>query len=370
MSRIIIIGAGPAGLATAYRLKQLGLDFSVLEQFDVGASWARYYDALNLHTRKPNVALPGLPLPHDVPVFPSGRDYLAYLQAYARHFSLPIRSNVTVQAASYRHGWHLTTSAGELKADVLIVASGIFNHPKRPQLPGEETFAGTVLHAQQYRCAQPYQGKRVLVVGAGNTGTGIALDLVAAGIPVGLAIRSGVQLVPRPSAAWRTRLKAWAVHHLPKSLMNELLSLVRKDAAAFGLPAPNQPPSEITPVVGFELAHAVKLNHIQLHAGLVSLAADTACFADGQEQAYDVVILATGYAPAIAFLDSSLSLNNLGQVIDAPPGLYTIGFYYDKNEPFLLSLRRESKVLAKKIQAQLVAETRFTPQKWLNPSGD
>ena len=359
----LIIGAGAAGLATAYYLQKRRVPFRILESRDPGSSWARYYDHLRLHTRKSTISLPGFAMPESVPAFPSGKQYYAYLQQYAEHFGFPIEKGVEVRRAAFEQGWRLETSRGTFETDTLIVATGIYGKPKRPYFAGEEDFKGEIVHSQQYEAPEAFLGRRVLVVGAGNTGAGIAVALAGTGIETGIVVRSGIQMVPCPPNSWSTKLLAWGSRTLPDFLTNAVLSSVRKDFTDIGLPTPDRPPNQIFPVVGFDLAEKVKAGKVRPHPGIARLAEQTVTFNDGSEEEYDILILATGYKPTLDFL-AEITLDEKGRVRRAPPGLYTIGFHYPATEPFLLAVQREAERVAEKV-ARGVSSPHPTPREVL-----
>lgn len=352
---ITVVGAGPAGLALAYHLRHKGLDFQILEKGEVAESWASYYDHLRLHTRKANVALPGLSLPASADTFPSRAQYLSYLRQYAEHFAFPIQTGVEVLDISYRGSWRLRTTHGCLETDILVMATGIFNTPVLPTFKGQARFQGELRHAQTYRCPRPYVGKRVLVVGAGNSGVGIALGLAEARVDVGLVVRDGVQPVPMPKTALGTRLKARLIQSLPEPLANSVLGFVRRDYADIGLPKPSKPPLDVVPVVGLGLVRAVKKGLIRVHPALKSLTETVIRFADGSAHDYDVVLLATGYRPTLRTLKTSFGLDERGRLTGTPPGLYSLGLTYPTLEPFLVAVKREAADLADRLGAQAAA---------------
>ncbi|NJL33052.1 MAG: NAD(P)/FAD-dependent oxidoreductase [Chloroflexaceae bacterium] len=165
-SSTIIVGAGAAGLSVAYYLQQRGLPYLILEQQTVGATWLQHYDRLHLHTLKAVSALPGLPLPSHFPAFVSATQFAAYLREYAHHFTMAVHEGVAVHQALWNTGgttpyWWLTTSAGVFTCETLVVATGIWNTPHRPHLPGQEDFAGALLHANHYYIPNPFEGQRV-----------------------------------------------------------------------------------------------------------------------------------------------------------------------------------------------------------------
>src|SRR5512140_1303837 len=167
----IIIGAGAAGLAVGACLKRAGIPFTILEQSDrVGSAWHRHYDRLHLHTAKAFSALPFVPFPKGTPRYPSRLQVIDYLDAYARQFELTPRFNQRVLSARFVNDrWEVQTQDHSYEAANLVVACGRNHDPYCPNWPGQESFAGTMLHSSQYRNGEPFRGKRVLVVGFGNS---------------------------------------------------------------------------------------------------------------------------------------------------------------------------------------------------------
>src|ERR1700751_1092313 len=195
----IIIGAGPAGLATAAALRARGLEATILEKSDaVGAVWRRHYDRLHLHTDRARSGLPGLAIPKAYGRYPSRAHVVEYLETYAAKFALRPVFNAAVRAVRRDgRGWRAEAGENSQNAPVVVVATGLADYPHAPTWPGMETFDGPILHSSSYRNPAPFTGKRVLVVGFGASGAEIALDLAEAGIDVTLSVRSPVNVVPR-----------------------------------------------------------------------------------------------------------------------------------------------------------------------------
>ena len=195
----IIVGAGPAGLATAAALRARGLDAAILEKSDaVGAVWRRHYDRLHLHTDRARSGLPGLPIPKAYGRYPSRAHMVDYLEAYASKFALRPVFNAPVRALRREGGaWRADAEENSRIAPIVVVATGWADYPYAPTWPGIETFGGEILHSSSYRNPAPFAGRRVLVVGSGNSGAEIALDLAETGIDVALSVRSPVNVIPR-----------------------------------------------------------------------------------------------------------------------------------------------------------------------------
>ncbi len=181
----LIIGAGPAGLAVAGRLRQAGLEFIVIEKSQrVGDAWHRHYDRLHLHTVKQLSHLPGLEFPEDYPRYVPKRELADYYADYARSFSIePLFGEEAATLSRSDGRWLTTTSTGlEILSDNVVIATGLNQVPHQPTYPGMEAFMGRLVHSKEYRNPDPFSGEEVLVVGMGNTGAEIALDLSEAGV--------------------------------------------------------------------------------------------------------------------------------------------------------------------------------------------
>lgn len=180
MLDVIVIGAGQAGLAAGHALTQAGLSFQILEASDRAAgSWPHYYDSLTLFSPARYSSLPELPFPGDPERYPLRDEVIAYLQNYARYFAFPIVYQARVKQVQ-REGkaFLVSTDSGQsYRARAVIAASGPFNQPNIPAFPGLNQFAGTVLHSSAYRRPSDVTGRRIAVVGSGNSAVQIADEL-------------------------------------------------------------------------------------------------------------------------------------------------------------------------------------------------
>lgn len=237
----IVVGAGPAGLACVAQLRRLGVEALVLEkERDVGSSWRRHYDRLHLHTPKARSSLPGLPMPASYPKYPSRDAFVAYLDAYAAHHRIAPRFGSRVRKVERQAGWTVETQGETFSAANVVFATGIAGWPERPQWPGIEAFPGRVLHSSSYVNASPFSGSRVLVVGLGNSGGEIALDLAESGVDVTVSVRGPVNVVTREVLG--IAISTWAVIQsgLPPRAADALSAPLRRmaigDLRKFGLP--------------------------------------------------------------------------------------------------------------------------------------
>ncbi|PWK70312.1 cation diffusion facilitator CzcD-associated flavoprotein CzcO [Streptomyces sp. CG 926] len=327
---VYVIGAGPGGLAVAAALRARGVRAVVVEKSDgVGASWRRHYDRLRLHTTRRLSALPGLAMPRRFGRWVSRDDVVRYLEKYAEFHELELVTGVEVTRiepapegqgeAEGEGGWILHASGGrELSAAAVVVATG-FNHtPALPDWPGRDTYEGRLLHAREYRNPQPYAGQDVLVVGVGNTGAEIAVDLVEGGAArVRLAVRTAPHIMRRSTAGWPAQRSGILVRRLPARLVDRLGALVAKasvpDLSAYGLPRPttglySRVKQGSIPVQDVGLIDAVRSGTVEPVAAVEAFEGAEVVLADGSRITPDAVIAATGYRRALEGLVGHLGV--------------------------------------------------------------
>lgn len=367
---VYVIGGGPGGLAAASALRARGVRAVVLEKSgSVGASWRGHYDGLHLHTTRRWSALPGLPMPRAFGRWVSRDNVVRYLEKYAEHHELEVVTGVEVSRidrAADGSGWRLSASGGrELTGRAVVVATG-FNHtPRLPDWPGREAFTGELLHASDYRAPAPYAGKDVLVVGVGNTGAEIAVDLVEGGAErVRLAVRTVPHIVRRSTAGWPAQATGILVRRLPVALVDRAGRLMSRiavpDLAEHGLPRPDtglysRVKEGAIPVQDVGLINAVKRGRVVPVAAVESFDEDAVVLADGTRLTPDAVIAATGYRRALEPLVGHLGvLDARGRPVAhgrrAPkqaPGLYFTGFT-NPISGMLRELARDAEKIAKR----------------------
>src|SRR5215469_5115123 len=176
---VAVIGAGPAGLAVGACLRKAGVNFIILEGGEkVASSWHRHYERLHLHTLKQLSSLPHFPFPADYPRYLPRNLMIAYLDRYAATFDLKPRFGETVRSVRRdKSEWFIEATQSSISASYVVVASGFNAEPVMPSFSGLEKFRGKVIHSAQYINAKPFVGQSVLVIGMGNSGAEIALDL-------------------------------------------------------------------------------------------------------------------------------------------------------------------------------------------------
>lgn len=368
----LIIGAGPGGLAVAGRMREAGLPFEILEAAgQVAPAWHGHYDRLRLHTVKELSHLPGLPFPEHYPRYVPRQALVDYYRGYAHHFGIRPRFGQEVVSVRREGGrWCTLTRQGmAVRSDRVVVATGINRVAHRPVFPGEESFAGEILHARGYRNPLPFVGRRVLVVGMGNTGAEIALDLCEAGVEVALSVRGPVNIVPRDVLGRPTQRTAMLLARLPTRMGDRLGVLLRRltvgDLTRFGIRTPDLPPSAqlrergSTPVIDVGTVRRIREGRIRIYPGIEGFDPGGVTFRDGRRLEVESVILATGYRHGLqrfvpgleGFLDRHG--NPRAPVGEGPlQGLYFVGFDPYRPGGILGAVFRESAMVVERIAAE------------------
>lgn len=312
----VVVGAGPSGLAAAACLQQRGVPALILERADCIASlWQhKTYDRLRLHLPKQFCELPLMPFPSDLPTYPSKQQFVAYLNAYADHFSLKPEFNKTVVSAEFDQRcalWRIKTTSlkneeAEYVSRWLIVATGENAENVVPQIEGMNGFEGPIVHTSAYKSGDMFSGKNVLVIGCGNSGMEVCLDLCNYNARPCLVVRDSVHVLPQEMLGRSTfGLSMWLLKWLPMRLVDRFLLLMSYlmlgDTARFGLDRPKLGPLELksksgkTPVLDIGTLAKIKAGEIKVYKAVKRLTHHAAEFADGIVENFDAIILATGY---------------------------------------------------------------------------
>jgi cation diffusion facilitator CzcD-associated flavoprotein CzcO len=360
----IVVGGGPAGLAAAACLKQRGIDAIVLEAGpSLATSWRNHYARLRLHTVKEHSSLPGLPFSADVPRYPTRAQVVDYLEQYASRFEITPRIGQSVSRIA-ADGTHLIVDAahGRYRAPVVVVATGHNRLPNPDRIADQERFRGEVVHARSYHDGAPFKGRRVLVVGAGNTGAEIALDLLEHGASPTLSVRTPVNVVPRDFLGMPMQVTSIRLRGLPIGMRDRIGRIVSRLAfgnlARHGLLRPALGPlSSIAlrrriPLIDVGTIAAIKRGEIAVKPAIARFTDAGAAFVDGTAIDIDAAILATGYQPGLADIVAVPgALGDDGFPRDwkgggAHPGLYFVGY-----EEVSTGLLREIGRTAEKVAA-------------------
>jgi cation diffusion facilitator CzcD-associated flavoprotein CzcO len=309
-SETIIVGAGPAGLACAAALRTRGHPSLILEKAEtLAASWHRHYDLLHLHTHRRHSGLPGRPMPRSFPKYPSRLQVIEYLENYARDNETRITYGAAVTAIQRNGDWIVDSLAGRFEAMNVIVATGLSNVPVRPSWPGQQRFAGKLLHSSEFRNAADLRAERVLVVGFGNSAGDIALECAEAGLYVGLSVRGPVNIVPLEILGLPTASIAIAQQFFPHRFVDfvnaPILRLRFRDAAKLGLELARKGPLTTikekgqTPLINVGTIERIRSGDIHVFGGISDSDERQVRFADGRRDVFDAIVMATGYRPAL-----------------------------------------------------------------------
>lgn len=367
----VVIGAGPAGLAVAGRLTVRGRPFVLLEKADrVADAWHRHYDRLHLHTVRETSHLPHRPFPPGTPRYVPRLQLVAYLERYAREMGIDPRLGTEVVAVERRDGgWATRTRDGEAwLSRHVVVATGFNRVPRVPSWPGMEAYRGTVEHSSAYRSGAPHRDRDVLVVGMGNTGAELALDLLEHGARPVLSVRGPVNIVPRDILGLPTQRTAMLLARLPDRLEDALGLALRRltvgDLSPWGIETPALPPAAQlretgkTPVIDVGTVERIRSGEIRVRPGIDRFLPDGVCFSDGRSAPFDHVVLATGYDSRVGDFveDAGALLDENGHPAPVSAGgrhrgLHFVGFDGYSVGGILGTIHRDSGLVADAVEA-------------------
>ncbi|XP_058728396.1 probable indole-3-pyruvate monooxygenase YUCCA3 [Vicia villosa] len=354
----IIVGAGPSGLAVAACLKDQNVPFVIVERANCIASlWQnRTYDRLKLHLPKQLCQLPNLPIPDDFPEYPTKFQFINYLESYAKHFNITPNFNETVQSAKYDETfglWRIKTIRKKSHESVeveyicrwLVVATGENAEKVVPEFEGLNDFGGHVMHACDYKSGGSYSGKKVLVVGCGNSGMEVSLDLCNHNANPSMVIRSSVHVLPREVFGKSTyELAAMLMKKLPIWMVDKILlvltRLILGNVEKYGVKRPSMGPLELknisgrTPVLDIGALEKIRSGKINVVPGIKRFSQGKVELVDGKFLDIDSVVLATGYRSNVpSWLKENEFFSEDGIPKDPFPngwkgkaGLYAVGF--------------------------------------------
>ncbi|KAK4558601.1 hypothetical protein RGQ29_008062 [Quercus rubra] len=309
----IIVGSGPSGLATAACLSQQSIPYIILEREECIASiWKKYsYDRLHLHLAKQFCELPHMSFPASYPTFVPKKMFIQYLDDYVSHFNISPMFQRTVESAEYNEvskRWIVkarNASSGEVEiysAKFLLVATGETTNPYTPEVEGLNTFPGEVLHSTQYKSGKEFTNKNVLVVGSGNSGAEIALDLANHGAKTSIIFRSPAHFLSREMVyLGLTMLKYFPVS-LVDFLMVMLSKLVYGDLTEYGIGRPTEGPFYMKvkygkyPLFDVGTYKKIKSGEIQvLPAEIIKVQGNDVLFKNDKLHPFDTIIFCTGF---------------------------------------------------------------------------
>ncbi|XP_047940410.1 probable indole-3-pyruvate monooxygenase YUCCA10 [Salvia hispanica] len=348
---VTIVGGGPSGLATAAYLHSLSIPYILLEREDCFASlWQNHtYDRVHLHLPKQLCNLPLMPMPSHYPTYVPRRLFVDYLNDYVTRFHIRPVYRRSVEAATYEHGeWKIEAKnldSGKLeeyRSRFLVVATGESCDPSMPEIKGLGTFTGEVLHSTAYKNGGRFAGKKVLVVGSGNSGMEIAVDLSDHGARTSIVIRSPIHILSRRIAYMTLVL----IKYLPRKWADSFAIMMSKfeygDLTKYGIQRPKMGPFALKddygkyPVIDAGTVVKIKSGEIKVLPEISSIKGNCVTFENGTEEySYDVLIFATGFKRSTKqWLKEDDNLLNEDGIpkVDYPNhwksvnGLYCVGF--------------------------------------------
>jgi hypothetical protein len=321
--KVAVIGAGCSGITAIKNLKEAGIEQIVAyEQNDqIGGNWvfsakeshSSVCETTHIISSKKLSAYRDFPMPDDYPDYPSHEQVLAYFQAYAKKFAVEqhIRFNTSVASIEPTgdERWAITTEQGDREIyDFVLVANGHHSVPNHPDLPGH--FSGDYLHSHSYKTNRPFTGKRVLVIGAGNSGCDCAVEISRVAEHVGISIRSPQYIIPkfmlgRPTDTFNATMQ-WIPRFIADPLRKLSLKLNVGRYEDYGLETPPFPVTKIHPTLNSELLYKIRHGKVHPRKGIQSIEGQQVSFTDGTRENYDTIVAATGYKISFPFLAPEL----------------------------------------------------------------
>src|SRR5690606_36085139 len=364
-----IIGAGPMGLCTARQLKKHGIDFVGFDLHgDVGGLWdidnphSTMYESAHLISSKGTTEFREYPMRAEVATYPHHSEMRRYFRDYARQFGLYQHyqfNTRVVQLQRLEQGWQLISERDgerrEWRFDGVLIANGTLHTPNTVALPGE--FSGELLHSSAYKSAEVFSGKRVLVVGCGNSACDIAVDAVHRAASVDLSVRRGYYFLPKFILGKPTDTFGGAIK-LPRRLKQMLDGLLVRalvgKPSQYGLPDPDYRLYESHPVMNSLVLHHIGHGDIRPRGDITAVDGRSVTFANGQRADYDLILMATGYKLDYPFIERSEL--NWPQGAGAPQ-LYLNVFHPEHDDIFMLGMVEASGLgwQGRDEQAELVA---------------
>lgn len=313
---VVVIGAGQAGLSMGYYLRTSNLSYVILDRSqEVGDAWRKRYDSLVLFTPRSLSSLHGLAVPGDQTQFATKDEIADYLEDYARTFHLPIEFNTEVKRIRKMNTiFTIETQHYILKAHNVVIATGPFQKPLLPTFSTEISSKVVQLHSSQYRNPSQLQEGNVLVVGGGNSGSQIAIELAQShetSLSVGQPLRFLPSMIFGKSAFWWLE-KTGILKVKPTSFIGKRLQTLGD------------------PIIGSELKEKIKSQQILIKGRAVAVRNDSVIFEDHSSQSVDNIIWATGFSLDYSWIDFVDLHDSNGKVkqnrgITNIDGLYFLG---------------------------------------------
>jgi indole-3-pyruvate monooxygenase len=342
----LIVGTSFSGLASAAALKKHGIEYLIIEkEGQVGTPWRNHYHRLHLHTNKSLSNLPYKKFNRHIPRYPSRQQVVDYLEDYQKGFNInPIFNTEATSITKQGNSWTTETSNGVFKSKYLVIATGPYSKPKPIRFKGMETFPGNMLHSYGYKTGRDFKGKKVLVVGFGNSACEIAIDLFEQGAEPSMSVRSGVNVVPRDFLGIPILQLSLFFSRLPPAVADAIVTPLFRflfgDITKLGLrKMPHGVFQQIKknaqlPVLDIGTIKHIRQGHIRIYGDIEHIEGKTVHFGDSKKEDYEAIVAAIGYYrdyAGIINLDQSrfedLKLRVGKQRYFGKDGLYFCGFW-------------------------------------------
>jgi cation diffusion facilitator CzcD-associated flavoprotein CzcO len=320
-ARHCVVGAGPSGLAALRAMLNLGLSVDLFERHDaVGGIWDRrnpgtpMYESAHFISSRDLSGFTGFPMPANYPDYPRNDQVLSYLKSFAECYGLNehIHLSTSVDSATWDGAaWVVTTSDGQTRRyRTLTCANGTQWHPSMPKYPGLETFTGETMHSRDYDKGSLFEDKRVLVIGAGNSGVDIACDAARFASFAAISVRRGYHLIPKHILGKPADVFGNTGPHLPtkvlQALFPKLLKATMGDPTKYGWPKPDHKILESHPILNDQILHYLRHGDIEVRGNIERFDGANVVFGDGRKEAFDLVVFATGYNMKVPYLAESV----------------------------------------------------------------
>ncbi len=330
--RVCVIGAGPSGITAVKHLIQVGITNIVCYDSNdqVGGNWiyspdpshSSVYETAHIISSKKLSQYHDFKMPDDYPDYPGHKLLLKYFQDYATHFGVNkyITFNTTVQKAEVQEdrSWIVTLQDGTKETfDYLIASSGHHWNPNIATFPG--TFIGEIMHSHYYRSHLKYKGKRVLIIGAGNSACDISVDVSRHASYTAISWRRGYYVFPKVVFGQPGDVFASRTRHLPRRIRRLLYRITYKltvgNNEKYGLPKPDHPVLSSHPILNSQFLNHLRHGDIHPRKAVKEFKGNTVVFEDGLEEEYDEIIMGTGYKISFPYFDyDQLNYENKNEV--------------------------------------------------------
>lgn len=322
-----MVGAGPAGICVGAALKRRGVPFDILDDgpdfggiWDIGRPRTPMYESAHFISSRTRSGFPAFPMPPSFPDYPRHDRILEYVRAFAHEHGLMGHAEFDTRVVEARpdgDGWRVVTDDGrERRWGALCIATGANWHPRTPEIPGP--FDGELRHSFTYRSEDELRGRRVLIIGAGNSGCDIACDAARVAERAFLSLRRGYHFVPKYVFGKPADVFAHQGPRLPPGLEQRLFGLVLRllvgDLTRYGLPKPDHPVLTSHPIMNTEVLHHLGHGDLEARPDVSELVGDRVRFVDGSEERVDLVLMATGYERRFPFLDEAALDRSYGAI--------------------------------------------------------